>query len=244
MDQSPGRLLVLGGAISLLEDFDLQLPMSRPLVAKQQIIARADHLLNAKDVRDYQGQAAVAALTAPLNRGIIDVGTGGGKTRICATIAALAGSAGYGRWLYVVQNKALATQSENAFLGLVKMMAKTLDFPASDVSIRATTYAGIKKLTARERDVDGVMVDECHLIPAPTRSLEYAKVRAHWRIGLSGTALDRQDAGNIVVIGLLGGVVFSAGVGELTKNGYLSQGSVQTVTYDHGVGRIVGGDNE
>lgn len=175
-------------------------------------------------LRGYQAEAAVKALSAPMGRGVVDMFMGGGKTRLSAALAALGG----GKWLYLVQNKELARQSRAAFEEVLDEMCEVTDFTAS---IEATTYAGVEKLSTWH--YDGVIVDEVHCLPARTRALEYAKIQAQRRIGLSGTPLDRQDARNAMVIALTGPVICKVTYEELVANGYLSEGKLHTVKYCH-----------
>jgi len=191
--------------------------------------ANAARLEKGGFLRDYQAEAVSVGLEATMGRCVLDVFMGGGKTRIAAGLAAAAG----GRWLYLVQNKELARQSEQSFSELLGPMAQV----CADVEqpqICATTYAGIKKLD--DRCFDGVIVDECHCISAPTRALAYAAVRAPWRIGLSGTPLDRTDNRNALVIGFLGPIAYTIGLEQLAKEGHLSSGAVRVLKFIPGYG--------
>jgi superfamily II DNA or RNA helicase len=160
---------------------------------------------------------------------------GGGKTRLAAAICALGASYGQGRWLYLVRNKELAGQSEKEFEELLPRMCEVTG--ALGPSLTATTYAGVAKLD--DNEFDGVIVDEVQDLPAPTRAREYARAKSDWKIGLSGTPLDRQDAGNALVIGLTGPVVHRVSLEELTEAGFLSRGRVQPVVWDRGTKRVL-----
>lgn len=241
--RSQGELQLLGGALAMLVDNGMLRGDMGADFSLELLQELADHLVDKGLVRDYQAEAAVAALWAPFGRGVVNVAMGGGKTYISALIAVLGSALGYPRWLYLVQNKELAQQSLRSFEKTVPEMSRVLSELPNPTGIRvqerpvvldATTYSGVKKL--RSRSYDGVEVDECHLLPAPTRSLPYASVKASWRIGLSGTPLDRQDGGNPLVIGLLGPVVYNITVDELESRGFLSKGAVQSVVFDRSRG--------
>lgn len=191
--------------------------------------ANAERLKAEGFLRDYQAEAVSAGLEATMGRCVLDVFMGGGKTRIAAGLAAAAG----GRWLYLVQNKELARQSEQSFTELLAPMAQVC-IDVERPQICATTYAGVKKLD--DRLFDGVIVDECHCISAPTRALAYAAVRAPWRIGLSGTPLDRTDNRNALVVGFLGPIAYTIGLEQLAKEGHLSSGSVRVLKFIPGYG--------
>ena len=221
-----GELRVPAGLVLLLEEWP-------PVLSPRELeLARggAERLEALGLLRSYQARAVAAALCAPLGRATVDVAMGGGKTRIAAGLAAVAQAVGgWGQWLYLVQNGELARQSEKSFAELLGQMAAGLG--GAPAQLTSTTYAGIKRLTSRR--FDGVIVDECHLLPAPTRCLPYATVKATWRIGLSGTLLDRQDAKNSLVIALLGPRVCQVQIPELEREGFLSRGEVRILTFDH-----------
>jgi superfamily II DNA or RNA helicase len=228
-----GRLMVLLGAVAALAQLDTALhapallPEDRTRGLK--LCLQADGLL-----RSYQADAVAAALTAPLGRSILSVGMGGGKTRIAAGLAAVAGALGFPRWLYLVQNTELAKQSEATFREMLPKMEAALG--AGGATITGGTFARVAKL--EDKAFDGIIVDECHSLPAPTRCLGFARARSSFKVGLSGTALDRQDSHNALTIGLLGPVAYKAQVDELEKEGFLSRGRVERLSFDCRTGRI------
>jgi superfamily II DNA or RNA helicase len=166
--------------------------------------------------RSYQVDAISAALEAPLGRGIVEVGTGGGKTRIAWGIATAAG----GDWIYVVHGRDLVRQAGESFQEFNK------DY--TPASIRAV---GWNDKTILSQDYYGIIVDECHQAAAPTRAHTLSKFSGGWRIGLSGTPLDRSDDRNTLTIGFFGPVCYEAGVHELTGDGFLTPGKVVIVPF-------------
>ena len=241
--RAPGELQLLGGVLALLVECEMLRGDMSGDFDPALLRAMADYLVDKDVVRDYQADAAVAALMAPFGRGLVEVAMGGGKTHISAAICALGVAIGFPRWLYLVQNKELAQQSAQSFEQIVPKMLEVLSecpnptgiqVQRSSVSLDATTYAGVARLASKH--YHGILVDECHLLPARTRCLPYASVSAAWRLGLSGTALDRQDGGNPLVVGLLGPSVFSITVDQLESRGFLSSGRVKSVIYDRNRG--------
>lgn len=225
------ELEVLGGAMAYLVSVGvLNCPEAWPALELAGSWERRTDALHAQGLlRRYQADAVLHGLRGPWGRAIVDVAMGGGKTRICAGLAAVAG----GRWLYLVQNQELARQSERSFEELLPQMLKVT---GETGSMTATTYAGIKRLESLE--FMGVAVDEVHCVAARDRSLAYAELQAHHRVGLSGTPLDRQDSGNALVAGLLGPVVYRVDVGDLEKQGFLSRGEVRRLVFDHRDGKL------
>jgi superfamily II DNA or RNA helicase len=178
----------------------------------------------------HQAEACVAALSAPAGQSIIDLGTSGGKTRLSAALCTV-GSVDTGPgapWLYLIGNKELCAQTLEDFERTTGPMAETLGIAAP--RILACSYSQIKHL--EDNYFAGVIVDETHQLSPRTRSGPYAHVPAGYRIGLSGTAVDRLDADNALTIGLTGPIVYSMQVGELQHRGHVAPGRVQRIVYD------------
>jgi superfamily II DNA or RNA helicase len=100
------------------------------------------------------------------------------------------------------------------------------------------SYGGVSSLG--DLVFDGVIADECHGLPARTRCTQFAKVKSLWRIGLSGTPLDRTDGANAVTVGLVGPVRYRVSLDELERRGFLSKSKVEQIQYDWRKGEIVG----
>ena len=164
--------------------------------------------------RDYQIASIRAALTAPLGRGIIELGTGAGKTRVAWGLAYAAGG---GRWLYCVYGRDLVSQSATSFRTLSTQLKANTSL---------ITSVGWNQRDFQSADYAGIIIDECHGISARTRAQCMACFRGGLRYGLSGTPLDRTDDKNPLVVGLLGPVIYRVGVRDLTSAGFLSTGKV------------------
>lgn len=76
---------------------------------------------------------------------------------------------------------------------------------------------------------NGIVVHNCHTVAARTRSVILMRSRARWRIGMSGTALMRCDMKNALVIGLLGPVIFTIDIKELSAHKAIARGTVRNV---------------
>jgi superfamily II DNA or RNA helicase len=230
--RSPEEMLVLGGILALL--------LREGHLGKAEAQARQELGMNSSQVskitrklegallRDYQARCVADALLAPFGRGVLNVVMGGGKTRIAAGLASVGAALGEPRWLYLVQNRELASQARRSFRELLPQMAGVLQ--VQEPVLEATTYSQVRRLESLQWD--GVIVDEAHCLPAKTRCLPFAEVKANRRIGMSGTPLDRQDGRNALVIGLLGPVVAEVEIADLEPNGYLAKGEVKVVKFD------------
>lgn len=184
----------------------------------------ADKLEAVGLLRSYQAEAVRRALGALLGRAVLEMAMASGKTRTSAALAACAG----GNWLYVVTNMELALQAKAE---IDEVLPELCAVTGKVATVSAMNYGGIKRLERKR--FEGIIVDEAHGLPAPTRALQYATLSAERRIGLSGTPLDRQDSANAMVIGLLGPVVYKVGTKELADAGYLAKGRVIPVSYKH-----------
>jgi hypothetical protein len=213
-------LVIMGGIVPVLEKLIPSMPQSlcpysRHLSAQS---IDADIAAFGEWLWEHQAQAVRAALMAPVGRGIIEVPTGGGKTRIAAAIAAVGG----GEWLYVVPNKELLDQAEKTFIEANVIQGDSVEWSW-------TTYSQLYD-DEDPGEYRGVIFDECHRIAADTWAQGAAQIRrSDYRIGLSGTPLDRCDDKNTLVIGLTGPVVFTVDLKELQKLGRLAQGEVEFI---------------
>lgn len=226
-------LWVLGGLLSVLLRegiLDLGEVSAWPQVGPELSSVR-DGLL--RMLRPYQADSVCAGIGADLGRGLIEVPTGGGKTYIAAGLAAAGAATGMYRWLYLAPNGELAAQTDRTFREVLGSFGKALGSPPAE--IKCTTYTKCDRFGL---EFDGIIGDECHRLACRTYCLPFSRLRARWRIGLSGTPLDRQDAGNALVIGLLGPVLYKIGLNVLEREGHLTRGLVQPVYYDHATGLV------
>jgi len=167
-------------------------------------------------LRDHQQIAVYKALTTWMGRGILQLPPGAGKTRICGAIA---GASALERWLYLVPNEELARQTEDA-------VGEAVSRAGSQLVCRS--FGSVTQLELEE--AEGLLIDEVHTLGAKGRALVVAGAsNAEMRIGLSATALDRQDQGNSLVVGLTGPIIFSLGCEVLVDRGVLAKGHVTRI---------------
>jgi superfamily II DNA or RNA helicase len=193
---------------------------------------RARALGEAGILRNYQVDAVSAAVGALTGRGIIQAPTGSGKTYIAAGIISCIA----GPWLYIVQNRELAAQTQQSFLKVIPQMCVALH--SSDKvtmglpSVRTISYGEVQHLP-EDVPVKGIVVDECHGASAKTRANALARAHAQFRFGMSATPLDRQDKKNGLVVGLLGPIIYSISAKTLEDAGSLAKGKVLHLVFDH-----------
>lgn len=174
-----------------------------------------------------QEHAVRAAWMNPWGRGIISSPTGSGKSRMCAGVMAIGSILGVWRWSYLVTNQELTAQSSRQFKDLVPRMINAMGEDCDwECSCSSYGTAGAELATCQ-----GLLIDEVHVVPPATRSRVVARAtEAVFRLGLSATPLLRQDAGNAMVIGLLGPVCHSVTPKELIAAGRISPGRFTLVS--------------
>jgi superfamily II DNA or RNA helicase len=183
-------------------------------------------------------QLAAVQRVIERRRGIIWHPTGSGKTELAIglTIAIPC------KWLFLVQSKDLMHQTarryEERLPGAIAgrigdSMVEPVNDPLSfNVATIQTLNAkrGTPKVWDLVKEAEGLIVDECHGVPATTvyRVIEAAN-NAGYRVGLSGTPMDRSDEKSLLSIGALGPVIHKVEAEELIQKGWLSRPKIKMV---------------
>ncbi len=182
----------------------------------------------------YQRKAIDAALTKC--RGIIEVGTGGGKTEIAAGIIKGLDLP----TLFIVNTKELLYQTHERFeLRLGRIIGRLGDGlmeiePSIIVATIQTLYSMFKKDQALIKEWLGifrlVILDESH----HSSSTEWYRIlmfmhSAYYRVGLSGTPLRRNVLSNMRAMAVTGDIIYSKLSAELIKDEYLSDIAIEMV---------------
>lgn len=191
-------------------------------------------------LRWYQKEA-VAKIVAK-ERGIVKVPTGGGKTEIMvgATRALPI------KWLFLVHRKDLVAGAADRFD--LRNQQHGHDFgPAGRIvegkwsvgerltcasfhTIAAGLKAGDSRVFDLLAEAEGVFVDECHTLPANTfTAVVNAAANAYYRIGLSGTPLERTDQRSLMAIAALGSIVYQIPTQLLVEEGVLAKASITLI---------------
>jgi len=198
--------------------------------------------------RDYQGDAIQAFLDggassnlvqAPLpGRGIIWAPTASGKGRIAAAVPYVIP----GQWVFAVHRGHLAQDVRERWNSLAVPQGEP---PAGwigegewKVGPRLTcatlqslyAHKGSPKWRALVKGTVGLVIDEAHTAPAQTflRTIQ-GFTNARWRLGLSGTPLDRSDKRSMVALGALGPIVYRIRAKPLQERGVLAVPTVRVV---------------
>lgn len=192
-------------------------------------------------VRPYQSRSVMAAITAgPRKGGVIQVATGGGKTRIAAKIIQLLKV----RTVFLVNQKELMQQTINELTEMLGV--KIGQVGGGKCDIQPVTVATIQTIaiacgeggSSTDADVDitrlveirmmmynaeCVIIDECHTAPSNTaRTAVFAADNAVCIVGLSASPW-RDDGTDILIEAICGPVVVKISASELIELGWLVQ---------------------
>lgn len=191
-------------------------------------------------LRDYQAEAVQRVLLK--ERGILHMSTGAGKTEIAVALARALPT----HWLFLVHRTSLGQQAADRFSMRNALHGVDLGAPGvigegawtegdrftcatfqTFAKALASGDARAQKLLARS---GGLIVDECHVLPAGTFYDVSMACNAYYRVGLSGTPLDRTDRKSVMAIAALGPVIHRVKAETLIEAGVLAAAKVRMVT--------------
>ena len=193
-------------SISNIEEMNKELPSIKPLL---------------KSMRGYQEESVNKAFLH--KRGIISIGTGGGKTRIISELIHQYIGANL-RIVVLVPTINLLSQTfeevkiyneDSLDIGRLGGGKVELDKEIT-IAIPDTLYSRRKDVDIQSflRDIDILLVDEVHLMMSPTCCYVYSKmVHTKVRIGLSAT-----PQFNLLMEGMFGPVLYEKSPEELINN--------------------------
>lgn len=188
-------------------------------------------------LRDYQTEAIGVAKSVA--RGVFHHATGAGKTEIAVALTEVYPI----KWLFLTHRKDLIVQTADRFARRtgeeVGSIGEGVFKPARvTVAMFQTLY---RRLISRDKatlhflsGVQGVLVDECHVLPAATfwRVL-MALPNAYYRFGFSGTPFSRGDKKSIYTWGALGPVIHRIPAKLLIEKGVLARPKIKMLVQKH-----------
>ena len=182
----------------------------------------------------YQFEAVETALTS--SRGIIRAPTGAGKGEMVVGICKAVPC----KWLFLVHRSHLAEDIQRrweargdgsgfAWLGKGQWeLGERVTFCTFQTLFRALEHQECRNAL---QHVQGLIVDECHVVAASSFSeVAQAMPNAFYRIGLSGTPLDRSDGKSLMAIAQTGSVVYNVVPRDLMDAGYVATATVHLTT--------------
>jgi len=188
-----------------------------------------------KKLRYYQKDFLKKGIAA--GRGVCVLGTGGGKTLICASlIDTLYQARGRVKALLVVPNLGLVTQTYNDFteygvsFSFTRWTGKqTPDLSADVIICNSTILLRRFEKSQWVKDVDLVLVDEVHALSDANKITKcIRKIKTNHRYGFTGTLPENNQA-KWNVIGTIGPVIYEKPSDELRSEGFLVNAEVKRI---------------
>lgn len=240
-DTFPSGLFPIVQKEAAKQGYDLQVkdarckPQLDEAAVNQALYSEADETL--AWLRDYQ-RTAVQRI-AEKTRGIVWCPTGSGKTEIAiGAVKALPVN-----WLFIVHRATLVQQTADRFrlrtgeeAGVIGK--GTWSQNAATARLTCATFQSLNaamignaqaraKLKALLESRQGVIVDECHVLPADSFWRLAMAVKAYYRVGLSGTPLARGDRRSLLAIAALGPVIYRIKSQLLIDRGVLARPTIR-----------------
>lgn len=182
-------------------------------------------------LRSYQLEALEIAKQN--SRGVFHHPTGAGKTEVMVGVAEIYPV----RWLILTHRKDLLGNTSERFLRRTGEEIGTIGEGLFDpkrvtVAMFQTLYAGLRTKNKRVleflKTVQGVMIDEVHIVPAATYwRVLMAMENAYFRFGFSGTPFARGDQKSIFTWGAVGPVIHRIRAETLIDAGVLAKPEIR-----------------
>jgi len=212
----------------LKQNFTIEVNDFRPKPTEEDLEVDISYL------RDYQLEAVRRAIE--VGRGILKIGTGGGKSVIGTALVQMIPC----HWLFIVNSKDLMHQMADKFTQftgeLTGKIGDGLWSPDKNERLTVATFQTIHRMWSKDRDkakeflnsIEGLIVDEAHVLAADSfLDLAMRLSNAYYRIGLSATPLDRGDKKSICTIAALGPVIYELKAKDLIERGVLAEPKIR-----------------
>lgn len=187
----------------------------------------------------HQQEAVAVALNR--TRCILQMPTGAGKTEVAIGLARSVPT----KWLFLVHRKTLLEQTAARYelrnpgeragrVGDGLWEAGERFTVATFQTLAAAARKDPKTLQKFLATFGGLIVDEAHVLPADSFwRVSMMVCNAYWRVGVSGTPLDRGDQKGAYTIGSLGDVAFKVESGILINEGRLAKPIIRMLPVKH-----------
>lgn len=226
-----------GGLLPLVQEAAARDSVKVELLDRRASRVTPDPAADIAWLRDYQLEAVEACVRE--KRGIIKAPTGSGKgDMIVAVVKRLPG-----RWLFLVHRDNLISQQAKRYKRYTGLIANEMSRtePSSWRIVSGLNMMTLQSLAAGLRSdregakaalsqLDGVIVDEAHVAPADVYYSAIMSCSAEFRLGFSGTPLDRSDNRSLMAIACLGRVIYSVKPQALIDRGFLAAPTITMTT--------------
>lgn len=192
--------------------------------------------LMAMGLRDYQAEALLAVGTN--GRGIVKIATAGGKGSLAAAFPQAIDCP----WLFLVHRAQIAEDIGRRYRAATKMEPGfVLDGRSEpgEGQFVVATFQSFRKRAAEGwlpgwlEKLGGVVYDEAHTIGAETFAAVADSLAApYYRVGMSGTPLQRGDGRSGLVLAHTGTVIYEATASELVAAGWVAPVRVTALWYE------------
>lgn len=229
-----------GGLLPLLRDAASRDGVKIEELDKRVSRVQPDPAADLAWLRDYQRDAVEACVRE--KRGIVRAPTGSGKTEMFVALTRRVP----GKWLMLVHRDTLVEQAAVRYRLRTKQIPNVLSrtpphewklingFNAMTLQTLASALrkdkAAVDKALA---DLDGLVIDEAHVAPANVYFDAINRCPAEYRLGFSGTPLDRTDNRSLMAIAALGRVIYAISARELIAAGILAAPRIVMVQARH-----------
>lgn len=190
-----------------------------------------------KGARDYQVEMIEKIASA--GRGLIKSATGSGKGFVLTCLPQVIQA----NTVIVVPEKSLLTNLTLRFKEAYPGMNVGVIGAGQFRPVTELTVATVQSLTSKRAHpvvkklfdtTEALYIDEVHKVAGKQAYHTVAKFHnAYYRVGFSGTPLDRSDSKSIYVLAATGRIIYDMGTSELTKRGYLTPCTVKLAKYVH-----------
>lgn len=187
-----------------------------------------DKFISNVQLRDYQSDAVDSFIRNKI--GILEIGTGGGKTEIAIEIIRRLGV----KTLFVVDKIELLRQTKERIeknLGIEVGMigAGKNDIKNITVATVQTLSKNLTEFSGYLKDVRFVIFDETHKVSADSYwKLGHHLPNTEYRLGISGTAF-RDDGNDMMITATTGDKIFDLGAKTLIERGWLTKPNIKFI---------------
>lgn len=190
----------------------------------------------------HQQEAVEIAKTHP--RGVFQHPTGSGKGEIVVALAELYPV----DWIFLVHSKDLVEQQIKRFEARTgEECGRIMEGQWTTRRVTCATFQSVYKAImgkGRKREamreylanVDGIMVDECHRVPAHTFYKVCMSCKASLRYGFSGTPFSRTDKKDLYAWGAIGPIIHRIESQRLIDAGIIAKPKIRMIKVQQNLG--------